>query len=210
VSLGASCGLFGNGMAFHRDVLDVVAISDHLTEDLELGCELVLAGERIDFAPEAIVRAEMPDTLEASNTQHERWERGRLDVAKRYSGRLLKSAGRSRAPRRVARVDAAIDLMIPPLSVNVAMSVCATLGAWAVALGSRRRSALRVAAVSTLSTAALAAHVLIALRVARAPREVYTSLFAAPRIVWWKVVLWCRMLVGSTDVAWERTARNEP
>ncbi len=210
VSIGASCGLFGNGMAFHRDVLAGVTVSDHLTEDLELGCELVLRGERIDFAPEATVRAEMPDSLEGAATQNERWERGRIDVARRYVARLVGSALRPGARRRIARLDAAADLLIPPLSVNVVFSVASTAVAWVVAIATSRRRSWWLAAISAASSGILVVHVLAALRLANVSREVYRSLAAAPRVVWWKTMLWLRMLVGREDVAWQRTARNEP
>src|SRR6201988_4496592 len=45
-TLGGSCGLFGNGMAFATEVLRDREWSDHLTEDLELQNELLLGGVR--------------------------------------------------------------------------------------------------------------------------------------------------------------------
>ncbi len=43
--------LYGNGMAFERQLLDEHAWTDHLTEDLELQLELLLDDVRVDFAP---------------------------------------------------------------------------------------------------------------------------------------------------------------
>ena len=64
-------------MVFAADVVRATpVVSDHLTEDIELQLELLLDGEKVAFAPDAVVEAEMPTTLEAaSQTQHERWER---------------------------------------------------------------------------------------------------------------------------------------
>lgn len=211
-TLGASSGLFGNGMAFRSSVLRSVEVGDHLTEDLEMSCELTLNGVAIAFASDAVVEAEMPDTIEASVTQHERWERGRLDVAQRFASRLVLSAFRpSATPRRLARLDAAADLLVPPLSVVVAASSLTTALSAAALLGSRPSRGDRVrAAVAAITSLTLAAHVFIALRLVRAPATVYRALLSAPQLVVWKLRLWGRMLFAANDVSWTRTERNVP
>ena len=91
-ALGGSSGLYGNGMAFRSSVLRGRSWSNHLTEDLELQMELLLDGIPVAYAPDAVVEAAMPSTLEASATQNERWERGRVELARRYVPRLLRRA----------------------------------------------------------------------------------------------------------------------
>ena len=83
-------------MAFTRRALTVGTWSNHLTEDIELQMELLFAGILVAYAPTAVVEAEMPATLQAAVTQNERWERGRLQLAKRYVPTLLR-ARRDRA-----------------------------------------------------------------------------------------------------------------
>jgi cellulose synthase/poly-beta-1,6-N-acetylglucosamine synthase-like glycosyltransferase len=209
-ALGASCGLFGNGMVFRWDVIAKRAFSAHLTEDVEFQLELLLAGERVGFLPDAIVEAEMPTSLEAARTQNERWELGRAQLAKRYVPALLARAARPGAEHRVASVDAALDQLVPPLSVLFAATT-ATAGA-AVALRGRGGSLVgRLgAALSVASLAAFAIHVVGGLRVARVPGSVYAALLHAPRVVVWKVVLWLRVLVRPDRVTWARTRRNTP
>ena len=114
-TLGASCGLYGNGMAFAADVLRRRAMSAHLTEDLELQTELLLEGEIVAFAPDAVVEAEIPATLEASRTQNERWERGRIDLARRSIPALLRRAAHTTADSG-RRDRPALDHAVPPLS----------------------------------------------------------------------------------------------
>ena len=209
-TLGASSGLYGNGMAFTADVLRRRDWSGHLTEDVEFQMELLLDGILVEYAPTAVVEAEMPATLSGAQTQNERWERGRLDLARRYVPRLARAAtGRSgaapgalRVPR-VAAADAVLDHLVPPLSVLVAAT-----GAVAVA-----GTALR--AVSPTGrprrgwglVALLAGHVVSGLVLARVPRSVYRSFVHAPGMVVWKVRLWVRMLLRRGDVDWIRTAR---
>jgi hypothetical protein len=208
-TLGASSGLYGNGMAFTADVLRRRDWSGHLTEDVELQMELLLDGILVEYAPAAVVEAEMPATLSGAQTQNERWERGRLDLARRYVPRLVRDATRrpgaappAGAPR-VAAADAVLDHLVPPLSVLVAAT-----GAVAVA-----GAALRMVAPVGRPrqgwglVALLAGHVVSGLVLARAPRSVYRSFVHAPGMVVWKVRLWVRMLLGRSDVDWVRTAR---
>ena len=103
-TLGGSSGLYGNGMAFTRRALADRTWSNHLTEDIELQMELLFDGILVAYAPDAVVEAEMPATLEAAVTQNERWERGRLQLARRYVPRLLRRAlDRATRPGRCHR-----------------------------------------------------------------------------------------------------------
>src|SRR5262249_20165534 len=122
-ALGGSAGLHGNGMVFRRHVLLQHGWSNHLTEDIELQLELLLQGTRVAFARDAVVEAEMPATLEASRSQPERWERGRLEMTRRFLPALVRNAVTGRD--RIACLDAAVDQLLPPFSVTVAAT-----GAW--------------------------------------------------------------------------------
>jgi hypothetical protein len=123
---------------------------------------------------------------------------------------LLSRAARPGAEHRVASVDAALDQLVPPLSVLLAAT--ATTAGAAVALRGRGGSLVgRLgAALSVASLAAFAIHVVGGLRVARVPGSVYAALLHAPRVVVWKVVLWLRVLVRPDRVTWARTRRNAP
>ena len=61
-TLGASSGLYGNGMAFSRELLEHRAWTNHLTEDIEMQMELLLEGTLVVYAPAAVIEAEMPAT----------------------------------------------------------------------------------------------------------------------------------------------------
>jgi cellulose synthase/poly-beta-1,6-N-acetylglucosamine synthase-like glycosyltransferase len=195
-------------MAFESDILRRRTMSAHLTEDLELQTELVLEGEVVAFAADAVVAAEIPATLEASRTQNERWERGRIDLAKRAIPALLRRAGRTRGRQRLVAIDTALDHAVPPLSVLAAVAVGLT--GW-FALASRMVPSRLVRAgawTSRFALTGLVVHVVLGLRVARAPRAVYRSLLLAPKAIVWKVNLWLRMLVRPGKVNWIRTTRN--
>jgi cellulose synthase/poly-beta-1,6-N-acetylglucosamine synthase-like glycosyltransferase len=201
-ALGASSGLYGNGMAFTADVLRRREWTDHLTEDMELQMELLLDGTLVRYAPDAVVEAEMPATLEGAATQNERWEQGRIDLARRYVPRLARLAAAD-PRRRIAAVDGMLDHLVPPLSVLAAATggVAVAGSAVSVARGTGWRRS------GWVLCAALGAHVVSGLLLARAPWSVWRALAHAPAMVVWKVRLWARMLVRPGSVGWVRTAR---
>jgi cellulose synthase/poly-beta-1,6-N-acetylglucosamine synthase-like glycosyltransferase len=207
-ALGASCGLFGNGMLFRAELLRNRRFSAHLTEDVEFQLELLLEGERVGFLPDAVVEAEMPTTLEGARTQNERWELGRLQLARRFVPDLVRRAIRGGGAGRTAYLDATLDQLTPPLSVLAAGTGVLAGAGTAVALATGFRRGRTATVLSWLSAGALAFHVIAGLRVARAPRAVYQALLQAPRVVAWKVVLWLRVLVRPASVTWRRTERN--
>jgi 1,2-diacylglycerol 3-beta-glucosyltransferase len=200
-AIGASCGLYGNGMAFTAAVLRGREWSGHLTEDIEFQMELLLDGIRVAYAPGAVVEAEMPSTLEDARTQNERWERGRIELARRYVPPLARAAVARGTANRVAAVDAILDHLVPPLSVLGAAVGGVTVASAATGGRSGARSGL-------LLCGAVGAHVLSALVLARAPASVYRALVHAPAMVVWKARLWLRMLAGPGEGGWVRTARR--
>lgn len=202
--IGGSSGLYGNGMAFRREIIERRRLSDHLTEDLELQIDLLLDGDVVDFAPDARIEAEMPTDLASSRSQHERWERGRQDVARRLLPRLIRQMVRRGTRNRIALIDSALDVATPPLSVLTGAIAITAVGAAARSSTDRRR---RRAFWTIGAPLTLVFHVLSALVMTRAPRAVWLSLLGAPRLILWKLALWLRVAMRS-DVSWVRTARN--
>ncbi len=169
-----------------------------LAEDVEFHLALVRQGVRVEFAPEARVLADMPVTLRQAQSQNERWERGRLQLVRRYVPQLIVDGVRHRS---LVRLDAAIEQLIPPLSVPfVLAAMCATGSA---ALGSIAGAWLGVLALVGQITYLLAALALVG-----APRSAYVSLAAAPIYIGWKFGVYARALVSTRTSAWVRTART--
>ena len=205
--IGASCGLYGNGMVFERSLITERRWSGHLVEDAEFQMELLLDGHDVRYVPDAVVLAEMPTTLEQSTSQNERWERGRLELAQRYVPTLLRRLPRSPG-RRIQLADAIADHLVPPLSTLVIAHVA--VAGFAAVTGSRLPGAQVTARAHVVAVAAVLAHVVAGLYSVRAPRRHVLALLRAPRIVVWKLVLWCSVLWSGDDVAWTRTTRNRP
>jgi 1,2-diacylglycerol 3-beta-glucosyltransferase len=197
-AFGWSCGLKGNGMCFDATLLETDGWSAAgLAEDVEMHLELVRAGVIVEFAPEAVVRADMPTTLRDAATQNQRWEAGRLRVARRDAARLLLSGI---AHRRAVEIDAAIEELIPPLSTAVAAGI--VVAATEILIGAP------LAAVPALyGTGLIFFHVVAGVVAVRAPVRTYLTLAVAPAYIVWKLALWSRALFAPTDLGWRRTPR---
>lgn len=198
-ALGLSCGLKGNGMCFAAPVLEQFAWRWYtLAEDVEFHLALVAEGVRVDFAPEASVRADMPITFAQADSQNARWERGRLQLLRHRVPSVLARAVRCRS---LMCLDAAVEQFIPPLSVPFALGgLCLVAG---VGLGA---SALTTLAI--LSLGGQAVYLLAGLALVRAPLRAYLALSYAPLYVAWKVGLYGRALVSTRSAQWIRTARR--
>jgi hypothetical protein len=198
-ALGLSCGLKGNGMCFAAPVLDRFGWEwVTLAEDVEFHLALVKAGVRVDFAPEAEVLAEMPVSLAQAASQNDRWERGRLLVARGAAWRLIVDGVRHRS---ALEVDAGLEQMIPPLSVPfglglAVMGISALFGSWLAA------------ELALAGIVAQCLYLMVGLSLVRAPWRIYASLAYAPVYIAWKIAVYARGLTGSSGSAWIRTART--
>ena len=207
--LGGSSGLYGNGMAFRKDVLVGRRWSNHLIEDAEFQMELLLDGHLVVYAPDAVVRAEMPVSLEGATSQNERWELGRLQLLRRYVPLLARRTVRGGALPRRTYVDAVSDHLTPPLSL-LALIDSAAVGIGSLPSSGPSRSPRRRSPPEWRASLVLGLHVLVGLRLVQAPPSVYRSLRSAPRAVLWKLLLLARIARRPTDVTWTRTERNPP
>lgn len=113
--LGMPCQLTGCGMAFPWSTLQHVQVDNTaLTEDTQLGIDLVLAGHPPLFCPMAEVVGTVPKNWSTHLGQRRRWEHGYLVTIFTQTPQLLISAVRQ---MRLAPLWAAIDLTIPPLAL---------------------------------------------------------------------------------------------
>jgi cellulose synthase/poly-beta-1,6-N-acetylglucosamine synthase-like glycosyltransferase len=201
-ALGCATGLKGNGMCFSARVIARHGWSAHsLAEDAEYGVKLLLDQVPVHFVPGARVWAQMPPAVRQSESQNLRWEAGRLLVARRCVPTLLQ-----RALRRgdLVLLEAALDLMIPPLSTLAAGVLLIAGAAWlGPPLAGARPAALLLAA-------ALTTHMVAGLARVRAPAVVWRALGHVPAYCLWKLALYARALLRKPPSAWVRTRRFSP
>jgi 1,2-diacylglycerol 3-beta-glucosyltransferase len=197
--LGLSCGLVGTGMAFSRSLLvQIPWTTTGLVEDGEFHMRLVLAGERVEFAAEASVSQAVPTTHRGGFSQQERWEMGKLQLIRAWSGRLLASGLLRRDPQRL---HAGLETLVPPHS----LLALGNLAGAAAGLALRSR---RLLALSLFSTLAQATFVLGGLRLVGAPAHVYRALLSAPALIIAKLGLYARLASGRGPSGWVRTSRE--
>jgi hypothetical protein len=112
-ALGLSGGFRGNGMCFSTRGLRRCPWKNYgLVEDLEYSWSIRITGERIAFAPEAVVRATMlAHGGAAAASQRRRWEFGRSQLKRRMLGPLLRSRHLG-WPEKAAAV---VELCMPTL-----------------------------------------------------------------------------------------------
>ncbi|EGT3615523.1 glycosyltransferase [Clostridium perfringens] len=97
-NIGLSAQIGGTGFVIDTATLKKLGWgATCLTEDLEFSCKLILNGEKVGWAHDAIIYDEKPLTLKASWNQRKRWMQGFADVATRYGMKLLKKAIKDRS-----------------------------------------------------------------------------------------------------------------
>jgi cellulose synthase/poly-beta-1,6-N-acetylglucosamine synthase-like glycosyltransferase len=195
---GWSAGLKGNGMVFSRKVVDRFGWgAAALTEDAEYHIQLIQAGIRVAYVPDAIVSAEMPVSLGQARSQQDRWERGRVELARGAGRSLFWGFVRT---GDLARLDAALELALPPLSMVVGAVACCC--AFAAVL--RWWPGLVLALALAL---ALGVHVLVGAALARLSAREYLSLLRAPVYIVWKCWVYALVLLRRGSGSWIRTQR---
>ena len=230
--LGGSAGLKGNGMVFTADLMKQHEWSASITEDIEFHMNLILDGERVMFAPDAVVEAEMPNSLEDSETQNERWEQGRVEMMKTYVPKLLKGSGQALLQGKFGRAyllfDATMEHLIPPFSILAALSGLSFMAALAfvftggwilnylpflepIVTDSPLAAQLRLInlALGVFIILGQIIYLLSGLKLVKAPRNIYKQLLYIPFFMLWKIWLYVRVLLGRDQEEWVRTARNE-
>ncbi len=196
---GLSSGLKGNGMCFDASIIHRFDWRWFtLAEDVEFHLALVEQGIGVKFAPETWVKADMPVTLRQATSQNVRWERGRLQLIRQHVPRLVLGGLRQRS---LLQLDAAVEQLIPPLSVPFALGVAVAPAAWLL-----NSPGLTAAAVVSLGAYCL--YLTVALALVRAPLQIYCALALAPVYVTWKLGIYARSILTPWQTAWIRTART--
>jgi 1,2-diacylglycerol 3-beta-glucosyltransferase len=199
--LGLSCGIRGNGWCVTHELLTQVPYQAYsLTEDLEFGIDIGLAGYRVAYADEAHSDAEMVTNEKVASTQRRRWEGGRFQLIKSRTIPLFAAAFR-RAD--MVCLDLALDLIVLPLSyvtLNVLLLMaCALLAAyWHLA-------DFGWIWVSLACAGGLLAYVLRGWQLSGIGARGLLDLARAPVFLMWKVVLMLR----PRSEGWVRTDREK-
>ena len=200
--LQLSCGIRGNGWCVtHRLLRKAPYRAFSLTEDIEYGIDLGLAGFRVRYADEAHVAAMMVSGEQAARTQRQRWEDGRWQLIRSKALSLLRAA---KGPDGGFCLDLAIDLLVLPLSY-VAINVVVLIVLASVAL--LWEPSMEIWLWLGLGCgASLLLYVLRGWQLSRVGMRGLVDLLRAPFFVLWKVLL---MLRAHKSEEWVRTKREQ-
>jgi len=200
--LRLSCGIRGNGWCItHRLLRQAPYRAFSLTEDIEYGIDLGLAGYRVRYADEANVAAMMVSGEQAARTQRQRWEAGRLQLIRSKTPALLRAA---RGPDGGVCLDLALDLLVLPLSY-AAINVAVLIVLASVAL--LWEPSMEIWLWLGLGCgASLLLYVLRGWQLSRVGMRGLVDLLRAPFFVLWKVLL---MLRAHKSAEWVRTKREQ-
>ncbi|MGL5380885.1 glycosyltransferase family 2 protein [Clostridium sp.] len=123
-NVGLSNQIGGTGFAIDTQVLrDFGWGATCLTEDLEFSCKLIMNGEKVGWAHDAIIYDEKPLTLKQSWVQRRRWMQGFSDVASRYFFKLLKKGLKE---RKWFILDCALYVIQPFVTLMMGISLVLT------------------------------------------------------------------------------------
>jgi glycosyltransferase involved in cell wall biosynthesis len=206
-NLGFSCRLMGDAMVFDARVL-----RDHgwpaasLTEDREYGYELLLHGMRVSYVPEARSYGQAASTWRQAEPQRLRWYGEVPAMQRRYAGSLIAGALRSRS---LALLDGAVELLMPPYSLLVALSAINLVLVVALSLLLPSVSGLLGVTASVSVLGGWLLYPVLGLWIDRAPAWAYRALLLGPAYLAWR--LWIAVLVRlrGERIGWVRTQRRE-
>lgn len=205
--LGLTVGLKGNGMAFSRALLCVTEWSGSLTEDIDFALDLCRNHRvRVAYASDARVVSPMPVTAAGAASQRSRWENGRYRLMRERALPMLAEGIRT---RNLTMVDAAIDLMIPPLvELSTLTLIWAVLVGCGAVTGKLPHAEMWLDAVAAASIG-LFVYIVGGLAVAGASTSAYIALIFAPFYAVWKLCLYAgrRHRRAAAKGVWVRTAR---
>jgi cellulose synthase/poly-beta-1,6-N-acetylglucosamine synthase-like glycosyltransferase len=193
--LGLSCGIFGNGFAMRREVLEEVAYDAHsIVEDMEFHLSLVERGYRVRFIEEAYVLGDMPLSASTSASQHSRWEGGRQRLLRDWGLRLCKNIFRG----KLAMLEALVDLLGLPLALEVFCLMILLL----FPMPFTRLYVLSAFGVILLHMAAV-------VRISPDPMGSLKALLLTPAYLFWRVsMVTSAVRASGKNATWVRTTRD--
>lgn len=197
--LSGAALLQGTGMAFPWALFKSAPLaSANLVEDLQLGLELFLGGERVIFHENAAFTSSA-SSQSATVTQRTRWEHGQIMTAAAYVPRLARTV-----LQRPSALALALDVAVPPLSLLGMAVISGLLGLLLFAWQSGDATPLLGLVAGCLLF--FVSLLCVWARWGRASLPLGT-LMKLPFYMVWKLPIYARLLVRPQR-AWLRTSRE--
>ncbi len=189
--LGLSVGIFGNGFALSKKVIEKVPYDTFsIVEDLEYHIKLIKNRIKVHYIEEAKVYADFPISKSGQKSQRARWEGGRIFLFKAYFKDLLKGLLKG----ELYLLEGLIELITIPLSNYFLLST--------------------ILIFSSLKLYTLYIYILIFFYVVTSmykfgdKKDLYSLIFF-PYYIFWKVVNLPLIIIHSKkESKWNRTKRD--
>lgn len=200
--LGFSASLSGNGMCFSREIFQRYGWKCFSTiEDAEYYIKLLFDNVKVEFAPEAVVYAQMPTSLAGARSQRIRWESNYLNFIKQYFFPLLSSSIRRRS---LVMFEGAMDLLPPAFTISMGLPVLFLIFNLISTPYSQLLTWTWIGVI-----AGQLIHLSSGLILVRAPKKVYFSFLYTPLYVIWKIWIYLLLVLKFEKNQWIRTSRKD-
>ena len=201
-NLGWSAKNMGDSICFRSDIIRIFGWGEGLTEDYAFRLQLLLAGIKIKYEPNAIGYGEAPISWDIARSQRERWLRGSHDASKQYARHLLKKAFYE---RDMASLDGALQSYLPSFSTLTLISAILFVMTWISnkALDMHLSSWPWIVALIMLLL-----YPYLGLMLEHAPMRAYLVMMSGPIFILWRTWLAFSSRFQKKSVKWIRTPRR--
>jgi len=201
--LGLSSHLMGNGMCFHRKIIDKYGWDAFTVgEDWEYYAKIINEGKRIAFAQHVRVYHQESTSLKQATPQRMRWSSGRFAILWQYGLGLF---SRGLLEKNLLKFDASLPLILPNPSLAMNLTVLGFFSSLFFSLLHKNNTL-----IFWYSSLMLFHFIIFVTGVfyTRNKLRSFLSIFIAPLFLAWKMVIDILSLVGIGRKKWVRTNRH--
>jgi cellulose synthase/poly-beta-1,6-N-acetylglucosamine synthase-like glycosyltransferase len=205
-ALGLGAGFRGNGMCISmRGLRRVPWKSYGLVEDMEYSWSVRVAGGKVAFLPDLLVKGQMVGQGgRAAASQRRRWEAGRQEIRRRFFLPLL----RSRFLNPIHKLTSLLELIMPPMVPLLMLCLGLLIANGTLLLVANPGSAVAwgLAGFSVLMVVAITVHAISPFFLYELSWSYLLILPYLPLYALWK----CVISLQGRPKQWVRTPREQP
>ena len=202
--LGLTSHLQGNGMCFHRDIIQKYGWNAFsIGEDWEYYAMVVTEGERIIFQKYARIYHQESVTLKQATSQRMRWSGGRFAIIFQYGFRLFFNG---LFEIDFKKIDASFPLIFPNPSLGINITLLGLVATFFLPLSMGRYLFVLWFFLLAFMQFLL---FLVAIMYTDNKLKNFLSLFVAPLFLVWKMCIDIFSVLGMGKKKWVRTQRKK-
>ncbi len=201
--LGLSSHLMGNGMCFHREIIDKYGWNAFsIGEDWEYYAKIINKGERIAFAQDVRVYHQESTSLKQATPQRMRWSSGRFAVLKQYGIGLF---WQGLIEKNLLKFDASLPLIFPNPSLAINLTALGLIFSFLFFIIYKNIFWVNWFAILILCQVLIFTS---AVFYTRNKLKSFMSIFIAPIFLIWKMSIDILSFLGKGRGKWVRTKRH--